>query len=203
MSELYSIKALLDCRATGSFIDRDFVHSKRINTRTLSWNISVFNVNGSSNEAEQITEVIDIVLRYKTHCKRMLLAVSRLRKQSLILGYDWLKDHNPKIDWEKREVEITRCLLRCEGRHALQKEQTRQKRMELRALQSCHDGPAPLLQEESESEEEPLQTHHPSWELGDQLFLTHLLPEPDQVELQAMATTSQRLVEGARRSVEA
>jgi len=35
------------------------------------------------------------------------------------------------------------------------------------------------------------------------LFLIHLLPEPDQVELQAVATTSQRLAEGARHSMEA
>jgi len=35
------------------------------------------------------------------------------------------------------------------------------------------------------------------------LFLTRLLPEPDQVELQAAAITSQHLAEGARRSVEA
>jgi len=34
------------------------------------------------------------------------------------------------------------------------------------------------------------------------LFLTRLLPEPDQVDLQAMTMTSQRLVEGARRSAE-
>jgi len=45
--------------------------------------------------------------------------------------------------------------------------------------------------------------HHLSWELGDQLFLTRLLPEPDQVDLRATATTSQRLAEGARRSAEA
>jgi len=61
----------------------------------------------------------------------MLLAVSRLGKQSLILGYNWLKDHNPKIDWEKGEVKMTCCLLRCEEGHALQKEQTCQKRIEL------------------------------------------------------------------------
>jgi len=34
------------------------------------------------------------------------------------------------------------------------------------------------------------------------LFLTRLLPEPDQVDLQATTTISQRLVEGARRSAE-
>jgi len=130
-SELHSVKALLDCRATGSFIDRDFVHLKGINTWTLSCNIPIFNVDGSPNEAGQISEVVDIVLRYKTYSKRMLLAVSGLGKQSLILGYDWLKNHNPRIDWEKEEVEMTRCSLQCEGGRTLRKEQTRQKRIEL------------------------------------------------------------------------
>jgi len=101
ISELHSVKALLDYRATRSFINRDFVCSRGMNTWTLSHNIPVFNVNGSPNEAEQISKVVDVILQYKTHSERMLLAVSRLGKQSLILGYDWLKDHNPKIDWEK------------------------------------------------------------------------------------------------------
>jgi len=50
-SKLHSVKALLDSGATGSFIDRDFIHSKGINTQTLSCNIPVFNVDGSPNEA--------------------------------------------------------------------------------------------------------------------------------------------------------
>jgi len=87
-SELHSVEALLDSGATGSLIDRDFVRSKGMNTRTLLHNIPVFNVDGSPNKAGQISEVVDIVLRYKTHSERMLLAVSGLRKQSPILGYD-------------------------------------------------------------------------------------------------------------------
>jgi len=83
-SKLYSIKAFLDCGVTRSFIDRDFVCSKGMNTWTLSCNIPVFNVNSFSNEVEQISE-----------------------------------------------VEMTHCPLRCEGGHAMQKEQTRQKRIEL------------------------------------------------------------------------
>ena len=121
-SELHSVKALLDCGATGSFIDRDFVYSKEINTWTLSYNILVFNVNSSPNKAEQISKVVDVVLCYKTHSERMLLAVSGLGKQSLILGYDWFKDHNPKIDWKKGEVKMTCCPLRCKGGCTLWKE---------------------------------------------------------------------------------
>ena len=89
-----------------------------MNTWTLSHNIPVFNVDGSPNKAGQISEVMDIVLHYKTHSERMLLAVSRLGKQSLILGYDWLKDYNPKVDWEKKEVEMTYCPLWCKGGRA-------------------------------------------------------------------------------------
>jgi len=118
-NKLYSVKALLDSRATGSFINRDFVHSKGMNTQIFLCNILVFNVDGSPNKAEQISEVIDILLYYKTYSERMLLAISRLGKQSLILGYNWLKDHNPKIDWEKGEVEMTCCPLQCEGGCAL------------------------------------------------------------------------------------
>jgi len=134
ISKLHSIKALLDCGATGSFINRDFVCSKGMNTWTLSCNIPVFNIDSSSNKAGQISEVVDVVLQYKTHSERMLLAVFGLGKQNLILGYDWLKDHNPKIDWEKGEVEISHCSLQCEKGHALRKEQTHQKRTELQAL---------------------------------------------------------------------
>jgi len=166
-SELHFVKTLLDSGATGSFIDRDFICSKGVNTRTLSRNIPVFNVDSSPNEAGQISEVIDVLLRYKTYSERMFLAVSGLEKQSLILGYNWLKDHNPKIDWEKDEVEMTHCPLRCEGGRALRKKQTRQKRIELWALRSCRDRPAPLLQEELDLGEMPPQMYSPDWEPGD------------------------------------
>jgi len=118
-SELHSVKALLDYGATRSFINRDFVCSKETNTWTLSRNIPVFNVDSSPNEAGQISEVVDVVLCYKIHSKRMLLAVSELGKQSLILGYDWLKDHNSRIDWEKGEVEMTHCPLWYEEEYTL------------------------------------------------------------------------------------
>jgi len=61
-SKLHSIEALLDCRATGSLINRDFVCLKGMNTWTLSHNIPIFNVDSSPNEAGQISEVMNVVL---------------------------------------------------------------------------------------------------------------------------------------------
>jgi len=97
---------------------------------------------------------------------------------------------------------MTHCSLQCEEGHALWKEQTHQKRIELQALQLWHDGPTPLLQEELDLEETPPQIYSPDWEPRDRLFLTCLFPELTQVDLWAMATASQCLAEGARCSKE-
>jgi len=105
-SEVHFVKALLDSRATGNFIDQDFIRTKGINTRSISHPIPVYNVDGSSNEAGRISEVVDIVLHYKTHSERTLLAVSSLRKQNMILSYTWFKDHNLEVNWQTGEVQM-------------------------------------------------------------------------------------------------
>jgi len=43
-------------------IDQDFVYSKGMNTQTISYSIPIFNINSSPNEANQILEVVDIIL---------------------------------------------------------------------------------------------------------------------------------------------
>ena len=114
-SEVHSVKALLDARAMGNFIDQDFIRTKGINTRSISRPIPVYNVDSSPNEAGQISEVVDVVLRYKTHSKRTLLAVSSLGRQNMILSYTWLKDHNLEVNWQTREVQMNRCPPQCKG----------------------------------------------------------------------------------------
>ena len=195
-SEVHSVKALLDSGATGNFIDKDFVRVKGISTRNISRPIPVFNVDGSPNEAGQISEVVDVVLRYKTHSERMLLAVSNLGKQSMILGYTWLKDHNPEVNWQTGEVQMNRCPPRCEGCRAIQKEQASRKKVEAKAVNICRSGPSP----EHVKDETPLQICEVEYEPGDRLFMTRILSEPAAENLCAASTISQKLVEGARRA---
>jgi len=49
-SEVHSVKVLLDSRATGNFIDQDFVHVKGINTWSISCPILVYNIDGSQRD---------------------------------------------------------------------------------------------------------------------------------------------------------
>ena len=98
---------LVDCGASGLFIDTNYVAENAIPTRSLSRPIPVFNVDGTPNEAGSIREVADLVLRYKDHAERALFTVTHLGRQKIILGYTWLHLHNPEINWKTKEVAMS------------------------------------------------------------------------------------------------
>jgi len=201
-SEVHSVKTLLDSGATGSFIDKDFVHTKGITTRSISRPIPMYNIDGSPNKAGQISEVVDVVLRYKTHSEKTLLTVSSLGRQSMILGYTWLKDHNPEVDWQTGEVQMNRCPPRCEGCRAIRKKRVSRRKVEARAVNICRSGPSPEYAEDSEEDKKSLQTGEVEYEQEDRLFVTRLLPESVAADLCATSTISQKLAEGAHQASE-
>ena len=102
-----STEAMVDTGATGDFIDQDFVARAKLPTRKLSQPIPVYNVDGSPNEAGSIDRVVDIIMTYNGHSERILFAVTRLGKQSMILGFPWLKKHNPEICFRTRSVKMS------------------------------------------------------------------------------------------------
>jgi len=173
---------------------------KGINTRSISCPIPVYNMNGSPNEADQISEVVDMVLHYKTHSERTLFTISSPGRQNMILSYIWLKDHNPEVNWQTGEVQMNRCPSQCEGCYVMRKEQALRKRMETRALNVCWSGLSPGYAEDLEEDEAPVQTREAEYEPGDRLFMTRILPDSTVEDLRAASITSQKLAEGARQS---
>ena len=137
----------------------------------ISYSIPVFNVDSSPNKASEISEVVDILLQYGIHLERMLLTNSGFEKQDLILEYNWLKNHNLKINQGTGKVEMTCYPPRCKGGHALCKEQTRQKKAELYIFDSCRDGPYSLLLEEDMDELPLSSTNDRDQKLKDHLFI--------------------------------
>jgi hypothetical protein len=213
--QLISFMALLDCGATGLFVDRGFVDRNRITTRTLTRPIPVYNVDGTRNEAGSVHEVVDVILRYKDHSERVQFAVTGLGKQDAILGYTWLKEHNPEVDWITKEVKMSRCPGHCSTCRTEIKQERHQRQIEARHLRSCRTGSMPMVEEifddppeswkdadaYSEDDSEPdaeNMSDSPSdssdeIEPGDRIFMTTVR---DQAEfIRASATTSQRLSE--------
>ena len=49
------------------------------------------------------------------HTEKLWCAVTCLGKVPLILGHDWLKKHNPDIDWTTGDVKLSHCPPECKS----------------------------------------------------------------------------------------
>jgi hypothetical protein len=105
----HQVKALIDSGAKFQFLNINFIRDNAIPSIELPQLIPVYNVNGTENQAGAITHVVDALLFLRNHSERTLFAVTNLGDQQMLLGHDWLVNHNPEIDWAKGEVKFTRC----------------------------------------------------------------------------------------------
>ena len=52
-------------------------------------------------------------MKTNRHQEVVTFYVSDLGHDDLILGYTWLRKHNPKVDWQTQAVQFTDCPLFC------------------------------------------------------------------------------------------
>jgi hypothetical protein len=135
--------ALLDCGATDRFIDTVFVSRHKLTTKPLSCPIPIYNVDGSLIEAGAILEVVDMTLCYCDHSEQVIFTVMNLRKQNIILGLNWLHEHNLEVDWKLGEVKMSCCPNHCHT--CTNKVNTDRKAhlTEATSIDSCCTGPLP------------------------------------------------------------
>ena len=107
------IPALLDSGANTTFIDKAVANRLGLTLEALSNPIHVFNVDGSRNSAGDVMHIVNITVDFLGHREELRAEVTNLRKNSLILGYTWLKKHNASINWEKGMVKFHRCPRSC------------------------------------------------------------------------------------------
>jgi hypothetical protein len=207
--EIKSAKALVDCGASGLFANRRYIDREKLNTRVLEEPILVRNVDGTPNEAGPITEILDVMLRYKGHAERAVFAVTSIGDQDLILGLPWLKEHNPEVDWKTEEVKMSRCPERCQTCREEVREEKRIRRAEERRTEKCREGPMPETEVELEDvpelgpdsdddEEDDDEDEEEEIEEGDRVFATGL--SEDAEEIRATGNISQRLAEAFHRN---
>lgn len=103
----------------------------------------VYNLDRSPNKAGAISRIVDLVLRYNGHTEHTQFAVTSLGKQNLILGYTWLCEHNPEVDWQINKIKMSCCSTkRCTCTNEEKVEQ-HEKHTEACHIQVCHAGPIP------------------------------------------------------------
>jgi hypothetical protein len=151
-------QALIDCGATGCFIDIEWVKLNNIPTRPLTNVIPVYNVDSTANDAGTITDIADVILCYEQHSERTQLAVTRLGKQSLILGYNWLCSHNPEINWQTKDVKMSRCPLQCSTCRVEDKRDAKRRKSTASQITACRSGAFPTMTEEDEDKSPHMDT---------------------------------------------
>ena len=109
----HQVRALIDSGAKFQFLDINFVRDNAIPSIALPQSIPVYNVDGMENQAGAITHVVDASLSLRNHSEHTLFVVTNLGDQQMLLGHDWLVNHNPEIDWVRGEVKFTRCHSHC------------------------------------------------------------------------------------------
>jgi hypothetical protein len=145
-------QALIDCGATGCFIDIEWAKLNNIPTRPLTKPIPIYNVDGTTNDTSAITDIADVVLCYKNHSECTQLVVTHLGKQSLILGYNWLCNHSPEFNWQTKDVKMSRCPVQCSTCRVEDKHDAKIWKSTTSQINACRSGAFPRMVEEDEDE---------------------------------------------------
>src|SRR5271169_7003979 len=101
--ETIKIKALLDTGAGGRFIDQNY--ARKFETHDLDEPIKVYNVDGTENKRGTIRQYVNLSFSIGAKQFKEKLYVTGLGKQKIILGFPWIQEHNPLIDWKKGTIE--------------------------------------------------------------------------------------------------
>jgi hypothetical protein len=109
-----NIKVLVDCGASMLFLSERFVKEKQVWTKNLTNKIPVRNIDGTSNVAGPITHYAELDLKIEDHKEKAVFMVTDLGSDDVTIGIDWLRYHNPEIDWNAGKFALTRCPISCE-----------------------------------------------------------------------------------------
>ena len=63
-------------------------------------------MDGSLNEDGSVTKIIDAILHVDGHSEKTTFAVTNHEKLEIILGFTWLAEHNPEINWQTHKVTL-------------------------------------------------------------------------------------------------
>ena len=77
--------------------------------------VLVLNVDGTRNQEGDIMHYVLLTVGVGKHTEKLWCAVTCLGKVPLILSHDWLKKHNPDIDWMTSDIKLSHCPPECKS----------------------------------------------------------------------------------------
>ena len=109
VSKRVETTALINCGAKGAnYISRKFALENHIPLIPLKKPIPVLNVDGTENQGGAIRERTFLYTTIKGRMNRISFLATTLGRETVILGYPWLLQENPIIDWVKQTLKWTK-----------------------------------------------------------------------------------------------
>ena len=98
--------ALVDCRASGCFIDTALVTRLGWQTNRLAVPRMAYNIDGTTNENGLICLMVSLILQIGEKDEHCNFYVIQCGNEDVILGLPWLCKANSIIDWASGTVEL-------------------------------------------------------------------------------------------------
>jgi hypothetical protein len=93
-------RALIDSSAMENFINERMVRRWELPTRNLVYPRKVFNVDGTENRNGMIIKSCMLHVCHGGKQARQRFYITNLGDDHILLGYPWLEEFNPDIDWK-------------------------------------------------------------------------------------------------------
>jgi Reverse transcriptase (RNA-dependent DNA polymerase)/RNase H-like domain found in reverse transcriptase len=93
-------RALIDSGATENFVDKRTARRWELPTHDLVYPRKVFNVDGTENRNGMIVKSCMLRVRCGGKQARQRFYIMNLGDDHILLGYPWLEEFNPDIDWK-------------------------------------------------------------------------------------------------------
>ena len=106
-------RALIDSGCEGSCINTKVVEKYQLPVSKLHRPIPVYNADGSRNLDGSITGFVTLQIQIGGHNEQIDFGVTSLGNSEIFLGHDWLKKHNPSVDWKDGSLQFDRCPTAC------------------------------------------------------------------------------------------
>jgi hypothetical protein len=107
------LTSLVDSGASGCYVDKAFINKYHLPLESLAFPVQVFNADGSLNDSGPIQHTVTLFVCIGEHLEKLTLSVMNTGTHPIILGFQWLRHHNPSIDWLRNKLLFDRCPHTC------------------------------------------------------------------------------------------
>jgi len=107
-------KAILDSGAEGIYCNTSFINKYGIPVYNIDHPVYPRNVDGTLNKQGAIHHAA--ILRMgigARHIENIEVTITNTGRHEILLGTDWLKVHNPSIDWSTNRMCFDHCPPQC------------------------------------------------------------------------------------------